>query len=138
MTLKIEAWNALVANRPSYMKPLLEKEINAFMQRFDNFRDAEFRSLKVVSPSEIRLIFGVQDRARAFDWISLEVEFLEIKDAKLLNFDKVKLVSMDEGATFLKSDSFAFCIGKYSDTTNMKDSIAYVICDSIKYKEGTF
>ncbi|MFK5938838.1 MAG: hypothetical protein QM497_10640 [Sulfurimonas sp.] len=121
------------------MRPLLAKDLPLFMQRFDNFKDGEFRSLEVISPTSMKLIFAVQDRAKEFDWISLELEFEGVSDARLLDTSKLHFLDMSDGVNIISEEkSYAFGIGNYHNITNMKDSISYVISSSLKYKENSF
>jgi len=119
------------------MRPLLSNDISKFMERFEYFKDAEFRSCDTISPTEVKLIFGVQDKARAYDWISIELSCSLINDAKLLETSKLSLVSMSQGITLLYDDNFILAIGEYNNS-NVKDSIFYILCKNIKYKEGRF
>jgi len=121
------------------MKPLLAKDLALFMQRFDNFKDGEFRSLEVISPLSMKLIFAVQDAAKEFDWITLELEFEGVSDAKLLDASKLHLIDMSDGVNIINEEKrYAFGIGDYKNITNIKDSISYIIASSVKYKENSF
>lgn len=120
------------------MKPLLTKDLAAFMQRFNNFKDGEFRSLEVISPTTMKITLAGQDEARAFDWISLELEFSGVNDARLLDSSKLHLVDMSDGLTLLHDNNFAFAIGEYNNSSNAKYSTTYIICTDLKYKEGAF
>jgi hypothetical protein len=121
------------------MKPLLAKDLPLFMQRFDNFKDGEFRSLEVNSPTSIKLIFAVQDNAKEFDWITLELAFEGVSDARLVDISKLHLVNMSDGVNIISEDKqYAFGIGDYQNITNIKDSICYIIASSLKYKENSF
>ena len=66
------------------MKPLHLNELPAFNERFSHFKDAEFRSLNIISPLHIQTTFAVQDSARAYDWITITLEFNGVSDARLL------------------------------------------------------
>jgi hypothetical protein len=119
------------------MKPLLKDDLENFLKRFENFSGAEFRSIKVNSATSMSVKFGVQDSSREFDWISVELEFSGINDAKLLEDSKLSYVDMDDGVTLLAgSEGFSFAIGNYDP--NITDSICYIKSSSLKYKEGTF
>ena len=121
------------------MKPLLAKDLALFMQRFDNFKDGEFRSLEVSSPTNMKLVFAVQDSAKEFDWITLELEFEGVSDAKLLGASRLHLIDMSDGANIISEEKrYAFGIGNYQNITNIKDSICYIIASSLKYKENSF
>jgi len=120
------------------MKPLLAKDITTFMERFEYFKDAEFRSCDIFSPTQVELIFAVQDKARAYDWITVALSCSLMSDAKLLETSQLSLVDMFQGLTLLYDKSYALAIGEYTNLSNIKDSIFYVICENLKYKEGAF
>ena len=121
------------------MKPLTPNNIPTFLERFNNFKDAEFRSLEVVSPLQIKLVFALQDAARAFDWITIELEFNGVSDARLLEHNRLSFVDMGDGANIVKDDDlFAFGIGECYNISNIKNSICYLIATDLKYKEGSF
>ena len=120
------------------MKPLLAKDLAAFMQRFNNFKDGEFRSLEVISPTTMKIILAGQDEARAFDWISIELEFNGVSDARLLDSSKLHLVDMSDGVNLIHDKKIAFGIGEYDNISSMKSSTCYIICKDVKYQEGTF
>ena len=121
------------------MKPLLAKDINTFLKRFNNFRDGELRSIEVISPTQMKVTLAGQDEGRSFDWISLELEFSGVNDARLVENSKLSFIDMYEGISIL-SDSkyFAFAIGEYDSISESKNSTFYIISTSLKYKEGAF
>ena len=121
------------------MKPLLSKEVNSFLERFGNFIDAEFRHVEVLSPTAINITLACQDSARGFDWISLNLEFSGISDARLLDSSKLLHVDMSDAVSIItKDNSFAFGLGSYSTISSIKNSAFYIICENIKYEEGSF
>ena len=121
------------------MRPLLKKEIDAFLDRFGAFVDSEFRSIEILSPDSIKITLSAQDSARGFDWITVELEFGGVSDAVLPENSKLPHLDMDEGVTILsQSDLFAFGIGKYDTLSNITDSICYIKADSLKYSQGAF
>ncbi len=129
MMLKIDLWSVLVVNKLKNMKPLLKKDLPAFIQRFENFKDAEFRSLKVLSPSEMRIDFALQDAARDYDWISISLEFTNVTDASIVNEDKIHLLDMSGGASLFFKENFTF---KITNTS------FYIKASSIKFQEDPF
>ena len=109
------------------------------LQRFDNFKDAELRSLEVLSATHIKLIIAVQDSARAFDWITLEIDFIGVSDARLLEQNKLSFVDMSEGVSLLHvNKEFAFGIGACYNIQAIKNSTLYIISQDVKYQEGQF
>lgn len=121
------------------MRPLLKKEIDAFLDRFGRFVDSEFRSIDILSPNSIKITLAAQDSARGFDWITVDLEFDGVSDALLPQSSKLPHIDMGEGITITsQNDLFAFGIGSYDTLTNITDSICYIKADSIKYSQGAF
>lgn len=121
------------------MKPLSAGNLNSFMERFDNFRDGEFRSIEVVSPTTITITLAGQDGAREFDWVSMKFEFSGVSDAKLLENSKLSFVDMSEGISIIDSDSlFAFGLGNCYNISSIKNSASHIVSSNLKYEEGLF
>lgn len=121
------------------MRPLSASSLDSFLKRFDNFRDAELRSIEVMSPSVIRIILAGQDSARAYDWMTIEFEFNGVQDAKLLESSKLSFVDMSDGISIINVNNlFAFGIGKCYNIEGIKNSTCQVVSSSLKYREGLF
>lgn len=119
------------------MKPLTN--IEAFLKRFDYFKSGEFRSIEIISPTTITATLAGQDSARAHDWISIQLEFNGVSDAKLLNEAKLKFLDMDDGITMVQENkSLAFAIGNCNNISAVQNASCYIICSNIKYEEGSF
>ncbi|MBU0720046.1 hypothetical protein KJ877_01750 [bacterium] len=121
------------------MKPLLAKELDNFLERFDYFKDGEFRSIDINSATSILITLSAQDKARAFDWVSIDLEFSGVSDARLLDNSKLSHVDMNEGISILFQDkNFYFGIGECSSLNSIKSSTCQITSSSLKYKEGLF
>jgi len=121
------------------MKPLLKKDLLSFCSRFDNFVDAEIRSLGIVSNDVIKVVIAAQDSSRDYDWITITLEFSTVSDAKLIEDDKLSLIDMNDGLTILNQNNlFGFSVGNYDNIIGIKNALCYIISSSIKYKEGQF
>ena len=113
--------------------------IDLDLKRFNHFKDADFRSLEIISPQNIKLTFAVQDAARAHDWITLTLNFNAISDARLLENNRLGLVDMSDGVTLIKdANSFAFGLGECYNISTIKTAPLYLIASSLKYEEGSF
>ena len=109
------------------------------LERFEHFKDAEFRSLDIISAVEIHATFAVQDKARDFDWITVCLKFFGVSDAKLLESNKIAYIDMSDGVTIFKSDgSIAFGIGECYNILGIKNASCYIIAADMKSVEGTF
>lgn len=121
------------------VKPLLKKDLSAFLKRFDGFKDAELRLFEIVSPTIVKITLAVQDSAREFDWITIKLELSEIIDAKLLENSKLPHVDMSEGISIIFIESqVAFGIGNYDNFSNITNSACYIKAASIKYQEDSY
>lgn len=121
------------------MKPLLAKDIPNFVSRFGNFVDAEIRSQKIISPTVMQVVVACQDSARGFDWLTLNLEFSGITDARLVEDSKLSLINTSDGLSFIcEENSFAFGIGEYHNLSGIKNAISYIISSNIKYEEESF
>ena len=119
------------------MKPL--GDIDSFLKRFNHFKNGEFRSIKIISPSVMIITLAGQDEARAFDWVSVKIEFSGVSNAKLLQETKLSLLDMNDGISIIKDDtSLAFGIGECYNISNIKSSSCFIESSSIKYEEGQF
>ena len=120
------------------MRPLTSNKLTEFLERFQNFEDAEFRSLDVINATTIKATFALQDRAREFNWITIELEFNGISDAKLIDNNKLPFVDMSDGITLVTgSNRFGFSIGKYT-FSSINDALCYIVFDTLKYQESNF
>jgi len=121
------------------MKPLLKKDLPAFLERFGNFIDSEFRHVDIVSPTVIKITLAGQDSARGFDWITVEFEFNGVSDVRLLDNSKLPHVDMGDGISIIYEDGlFAFGIGEYTTISSLKSSTFQITSSSLKYQEGQF
>ena len=121
------------------MKPLLKNDINTFLKRFGNFVDAELHSIEIVSPTALRVTLNMQDSARAFDWVTLVLEFSGVSDAKVPESPKLPNIDMSDGITLLFAEnSFTFALGAYNAPLAAVNSICHVKATSLKYKETSF
>ena len=121
------------------MKPLLAKELENFLKRFNYFIDAEFRHIEIISPTTIALTLAAQDEAKAFDWVSVMLQFDGVQDARLTENSKLNFIDMSDGISLIHEEKlFAFGVGKYNTLSNIKNSTCYIVGLSLKYKEDSF
>ena len=118
------------------MKPLDLDTILSFEKRFDGFKGSEIFSIEIITPKTIKLFLNVQDSLKGFDWIGLEFLFEDVIDAKLIENEKLHLLNMPDGFTFLKQDGiFAFACDKYKNIDGTKNALCYIISKSVKYSQ---
>ena len=112
------------------MQPLLLNDLKSFLSRFDDFKGSEFRDLKIISPTSFKIALATQDKARGYDWISIDFELTGAAAANLLDNSKLTLIDMTDGIEISHNGThFAF---------NILNSTFFIECLQIKYQEGTF
>jgi hypothetical protein len=113
--------------------------VKKLSERFLSFKDAQLQTLTIVSPTEIKLSIAVQDTARSFDWISLELHFYEVQDASLLDEKKFPYIDTSSGMTLLQEDGYiAFGTGECYNIENIKNQTLYIIAKTLKTSESAF
>lgn len=113
--------------------------IDEFLKRFNNFIDGEFRLIEILTPTNIRVTIAGQDEARAYDWVSVILEFNNVSDARLLDNSKLSFVDMSDGVSIIKENNkFAFAIGKCYNVSSIKSSTCHIECENLKYIENKF
>ena len=112
------------------MKPLSKTALEEFLKRFEYFKDGELRNIEINSPNNISLTFATQDSSRAYDWVSVKIEFDSVTNASLLDNSNLNHVDMSGGIDIKNSGTeFAFKI---------KNSTCQINSSYIKYIEGQF
>lgn len=121
------------------MKPLSKNDLNGFLKRFGNFVDAELHYIEIVSPTMLRVTLSTQDSARAFDWVTIALEFSGVSDAKVPESSKLPHIDMSDGITLLFTENtFTFALGAYSTPLAATNSICYIKSASLKHQETSF
>lgn len=119
-------------------KPLTKEGIKQLQERFDFFKDAELISMDILNPQELILKLHLQDRARDFDWIELEIFLSGIEDAKLPGNSKLKAINLHDGISIISSGAhFALGYSSCKSIEEIKESLFYIIARSVKIKENS-
>lgn len=119
------------------MKPLSATQVKALLERFDHAKDAVIHEIRIQSPSQILLVFGVQDKQRGYDWIDLLIEVDGIEKARLP--ENAQLADMEEGISILfEEGQWGIGIGDYHRLPALEDSNMFLIGTHIKWSEASF
>jgi urease accessory protein UreE len=113
--------------------------IKKLRERFSDFKDAEIRSLTLITPTQIDLTLALQDKARDYDWITLTLHFSDVVDAQLLDENKLQFIDMSEGATLLEDENnIAFATAECYNIEDIKNQRLYIIAKTLKTSESAF
>lgn len=121
------------------MRPLTASSTSSLMERIENVKDGELRSIVMKDPTTFTLTFSVQDKNRGFDWLNIAFEISGIYDARLIDDKKLAFVDMSDGVSIVFEDSeCGLLFGYYRSLDSAADSVIYMLGDSIKYEELPF
>jgi len=121
------------------MKPLQANKVKELLTRIDNAIDGEIYAITMNNPQNFTIELSVQDKNRGYDWINIAFEIDGISDARLIENEKLSLVSLDEGISLLSENgSVGIAIGRFMTLSALKDAAIYLIGSSVKYEERSF
>jgi hypothetical protein len=121
------------------MKPLSASMTETFYQRFDRAINGELQTLTILSPTTMILRLSVQDEARAFDWIDLELEISGVSDARIIEEKQLSFLDMSEGISILfEEDEVIVCVGDYVGFEAAINAPLFIRGSALKYQENTF
>jgi len=121
------------------MKPLLANKSTELLTRIDNAIDGELVSVVMNNPGDFTLEFSVQDKNRGYDWINIAFEVSGVKDARLLDEEKLRHLDMSEGISIIiEAGVCGVGIGSYKSIEALKSAPLYLIGTALKYEERPF
>jgi hypothetical protein len=119
------------------VKPLDATRLEQLLNRIENARYGEIRTLTTLSPTSIEIRLSVQDTARGYDWIDIAFVINGVSDAKLVGDNVLGLLDMREGICGeIESGYCGLAVGDYVGRLN--ESSLYIIGTSMGYTELPF
>jgi hypothetical protein len=111
------------------------ESINTLLEKFNRFKDAQLHSIQKPSDSSIILTIAVQDDY-GDDTHHVRIEFIDIKDAKLLEHAFLPYLDMMSGVSIIKEHGlYGFAVGSSDAMLHVKNSPFFIISSDIKVEE---
>jgi hypothetical protein len=111
------------------------ESINTLLTKFNNFKDDQLHSIQKPSDSSLLITLAVQDDY-GDDTHHIEIEFIDVKDAKLLEHAFLPYLDMMSGVSIIKEhDLYGFAVGNSDAMLHVKNSPFFIISSEIKIEE---
>ncbi len=111
------------------------EEINTLLEKYDNFKDAQIRSVETVSDTSKVLTLVVQDDDGE-DTDTIKIEFSGIKESRILESSVLSFLDMMSGISIIKEhDLYGFAIGSGTAMLHVHNAPLYIVASDIKILE---
>ena len=111
------------------------EQINSVLEKYDNFRDAQIRSIESPTDSSKIITIVVQDDD-GDDLNTISIEFNNIKEARILQNSVLPFLDMMSGISIVKEhDLYGFAIGRGSAMLHVHNAPLYIIASDINIEE---
>ena len=113
------------------------QEIQKLLEKFDNFKYAEFRSIQTLSKTSMLLTFIVQDDdGEETDKVVFQLD--GVNEARLIENNVLAYLDMTDGISIIQynDDIYAFSLGKSNDDLlAIKNTPLYAIASGISFNQ---
>lgn len=111
------------------------EKIETLLTKYNNFKDAQIRSIVSLSDSSKLLTLVIQDDDGE-DINTVEVKFSNIKDSKILKNEVLSFLDMMSGITIIKEHNlYGFAVGKGSTMHHVNSAPLYIVSTDIEIEE---
>ena len=111
------------------------EEINALLQKYNNFRYEQIRSVQHHSDGSKTVTLVIQDEDGE-DTNTINLTFSGINDLRILEDGVLSYLDMTSGVTIIKeNDQYGFAIGNGTAMLHVHNAPMYIIASGIKIEE---
>ena len=111
------------------------KQVNALLERYDNFKSAQLRSIYKETESSIMVKIVVQDDDGE-DTNEVKIEFLDVSSSRILDNSVLSFMDMMSGISIIKEhDLYAFSIGTCNAIVHAQSAPLYIISTGVKIED---
>lgn len=111
------------------------EEINTLLEKYNNFKDAQIRSIQPLSDTSKVLTIVVQDDDGE-DLNTVKITFDNIKDSRILVNSVLSYMDTGFGITIIKeNDLYGFALGKGTAMLHVHNAPLYIVSSDIKIEE---
>ncbi len=111
------------------------EEINTLLEKYNNFKDAQIRSIQTLSDSSKVLTLVVQDDDGE-DINTVKIEFNNVTNSKILDNSVLSYMDMGFGISIIKEhDLYGFALGSGTAMLHVLNAPLYIIASDINIEE---
>jgi len=108
------------------------ENIDKLLEKYNNFKDAQIRSIESVSDSSKVLTIVIQDDDGE-DVESVKIEFSNINESKILENHVLPFMDMMSGVSIIKEHNlYGFALGSGTAMLHVHNAPLYIISSDIK------
>lgn len=113
-------------------KRKIMEQINTLLEKYNNFKYEQLRSFEKLSETSWIATLVVQDDDGE-DVESIRLEFINIKESRILVNDVLAFLDMSSGVSVIREhDRYAFAIGSWDSVLDVNNAPLYIISEDIK------
>jgi hypothetical protein len=111
------------------------EEINTLLEKYNNFKDAQIRSIQALSDNSKVLTIVVQDDDGE-DLNTVKIEFNNITNSQILDNSVLPYMDMGFGISIIKEhDLYGFALGKGTAMLHVLNAPLYIVASDIMIEE---
>lgn len=108
------------------------ENIDKLLEKYNNFKDAQIRSIESISDSSKVLTIVIQDDDGE-DVESVKIEFSNVKESKILENHVLPFMDMMSGVSIIKEHNlYGFALGSGTAMLHVHNAPLYIISSDIK------
>lgn len=108
------------------------ENIDKLLEKYNNFKDAQIRSIESISDSSKVLTIVIQDDDGE-DVESVKIEFSNINESKILENHVLPFMDMMSGVSIIKEHNlYGFALGSGTAMLHVHNAPLYIISSDIK------
>ena len=111
------------------------EQINTLLEKYNNFKDAQIRSIQSLSDTSKVLTIVVQDDDGE-DLNTVKIEFKNITNSQILDNSVLSYMDMGFGISIIKEhDLYGFALGKGTAMLHVLNAPLFIVASDIKIEE---
>lgn len=112
------------------------EEINTLLKKYNNFKYAQVRSIEQLTDDSRTLTIVVLDDDGEEDLHTIKIEFINIKNSRILQNNVLGYLDMSFGISIIKENNlYGFALGRGTAMLHVHNAPLFIISTDIKIEE---